>query len=353
MARDGMEELARLGQSVWLDNINRSLIASGRLRALVSQGLRGLTSNPSIFDAAVASGKDYDSLIASLKGKTAFEVYDALSIRDIRDAADAFSAVHRSSNGLDGYVSLEIDPRLARDTSGTVAEGLRLVAAVGRPNLMVKVPATDEGFPAIERLIAQGINVNVTLIFSLEQYERCARAYLDGVKKCSRDPRSVRSVASVFVSRIDTAADPLLAAHPELKGTAAIANSAVIYARYRELFFGTGWGELARGTNPQRVLWGSTGTKDPAYPDTKYVAGLAAKDTINTIPEKTLQAFLDHGVAVAALGPDATEARAALAKIAAAGVDIDAITAKLLADGVAAFVKSFEHLLATIEAKAQ
>jgi transaldolase len=345
-----MEQLARLGQSVWLDNINRSLLDSGRLRALIRQGLRGLTSNPTIFEHAVESGKDYDALIASLKAKPVFGIYDALTIRDVKDAADAFSSVHRDSNGLDGYVSLEIDPRMARNTGGTITEGTRLAAAVGRPNLMVKVPATDEGFPAIERLIANGVNVNVTLIFSLDQYERAARAYLEGVRKCSRDPRSVRSVASVFVSRIDTAVDPLLAAQPELKGKAAVANSAAIYARYRELFF-TLSRDVARGTNPQRVLWGSTGTKDPAYPDTKYVGELVGRDTVNTIPEKTLQAFLDHGVAKEVLSSDATAARAVLAKISAAGVDLPAVEAKLLEDGLAAFVASFESMLRTIEAK--
>jgi len=353
MPIDGMAQLAQLGQSVWLDNISRSLLTTGRLRGLVQRGLCGLTSNPTIFDKAVESSGDYDAAIRTLKGKTAFEIYDALTIKDIQGAADYFAALHRSSNGLDGYVSLEVDPRLARNTGGTLAEATRLVTAVGRPNLMVKVPATPEGFPAIERLTAQGINVNVTLIFSLDQYERAARAYLDGIKRCVRDPRSVRSVASVFVSRLDTAVDALLSAHPELKGQAAIANAAVIYARYRELFFATGFNALARGTNPQRVLWGSTGTKDPAYPDTKYVTGLIARDTVNTIPEKTLQAFFDHGVVKEAFGSDATAAKATLAGIGAAGVDLDAITARLLEEGVAAFVSSFEHMVATVEAKAK
>ena len=368
--KNALHQLSELGQSVWLDNISRSLIADGRLKKLIRRGLRGLTSNPSIFHQAISGSEDYDAAIAAIaaEGKSPFEIYDALTIRDIRDAADLFRPVYRASRGLDGYVSLEIDPRLAFDAKNTVGEGKRLWAAVDRPNLMLKVPATREGFPAVEELLGEGINVNVTLIFSLEQYNKTIRAYIQGLRKRlfrKGDLSRLRSVASVFVSRIDTAADRRLneeiartaeverkKALADLRGRAAVANSRLIYQRFLEAFGGHEFKKYeAQGANVQRVLWGSTGTKNPAYSDLKYVEELIGDGTVNTMPEKTLAALLDHGKPQAVLSANVKAEREAIRKLREYGISIETVCAKLLDEGVAAFVEAFQALLQSIERK--
>jgi transaldolase len=323
-----------------------------------------MTSNPTIFDKAINSGSDYDDHIRELheKGKSLFEIYDDITIKDIQDAADLFKPTYDTTKGLDGYVSLEINPKLAYDTQETIAEGKRLATKVDRPNVMFKVPATDAGYEAIAALLADGINVNVTLIFSLEQYEKTAAAYRAGIKRLLQnkgDARSVRSVASVFVSRIDTAADKLLDQLQEeeaasLKGKAAVANANLIYRAYTEIFSGDAFKEMERqGAAVQRVLWGSTGTKNPAYSDIKYMTELIARDTVNTVPENTLEAFLDHGVVQETITADADEAQGVIDSLQGLGIDINDVCAKLLEDGVVAFEQSFDSLLNAIEKKTQ
>lgn len=365
-----MQQLAEYGQSIWIDYISRPLIDSGKLVELIGQGLRGLTSNPSIFDKAISVSNDYDAAIQHLKGsgKSVFEIYDALTIQDIQDAADMFRPVYEKTKGLDGYVSLEINPKFAYDTAQTITEGKRLSAAVDRPNLLLKVPSTDQGSAAITALIAEGINVNVTLIFSLEQYSATADAYLSGLERYLQkggDPASVNSVASVFVSRIDTLVDTMLeeliaAEHDEeainrlesLRGRAAVANSALIYGDFCELQKSKRFTALRdQGARLQRIVWGSTSTKNPAYDDIKYVAELIGKNTVNTIPESTLRAFIDHGTVRETLSCDAAGAHRVFADLNKAGINISEVCAILLRDGVKAFEKAFDALLAAIEKK--
>jgi len=371
MGDQAIRELAAFGQSVWLDAISRAMIKNGRLQSLIDLGLSGMTSNPTIFDHAVASGADYDDQIRSLRrrGASAFDIYDELTTTDVRDAADLFRPVHERTEGLDGYVSLEINPKLADDTPGTIAEGLRLFRKVGRPNVMFKVPATEAGYGAIEELTAAGVNVNITLIFSTRQYHETAEAYLRGIRRlieAQGDPRKVRSVASVFVSRIDTAVDAelegLMARETDprrkaragaLRGRVAVANTHLCYADFRRIFAAAEFRGLAgRGATVQRPLWGSTSTKNPAYSDIKYIEELIAKDTVNTTPEKTFFAFLDHGRVVEALTGDVSGANEALGSLAGLGLSIDAVCAGLLEDGVRAFDKSLDDLLQTIDRKA-
>lgn len=352
MAGKILEELAELGQSIWVDDISRTMLEDGTLNDLIARGLRGMTSNPSIFEKSIRESPVYDAQIKELcaAGAGARQIYDALTIKDIQAAADIFSPVHKKTGGLDGWVSLEVSPELARDTAGSVAEAARLHKAVSRPNVMIKIPATKEGFPAIEESIAAGISVNVTLIFSPAQYEAAAAAYKRGIARLAKaggSASAVRSVASVFVSRVDTAVDKLLeqkGAPKELLGTAAVANATLIYRRYKELFRGE--------SGVQRVLWGSTSAKNPAYSEVKYVAELIGRGTVNTVPRKTLSAFLDHGRCAEALTPESqARAEAALKKLAAAGTDLDAICAQLLEEGVKAFSDSFAALLAVLETK--
>ncbi len=371
MEHTKIEQLAEHGQSIWLDYISRSLLGKGKLTTLIEQGLRGLTSNPSIFDKAISTSADYDERIAYLKhkNKSTFEIYDDLTVQDIQDAADMFKPVYDRSEGLDGYVSLEVNPKLAYDTARTIEEARRLRRKVDRTNVMFKVPSTDKGFPAIEALLADGINVNVTLIFSLQQYERTVQAYLNGIRKRAEkncDVGTVRSVASVFVSRIDTVVDQLIADRTAscdgeqkkrlelLTGRASVANSAIIYARYREMFQREGFKEPAsHGAHVQRVLWGSTSTKNPSYSDIKYVSELIAEGTVNTIPEKTLDAFLDHGHVKNALTEDAAPYLRIIEELKTHGIDVNAVCAQLLKDGVIAFERSFDNLLGAIEDKAR
>jgi len=363
-----VEQLAGFGQSVWFDNISRSLIESGQLQEMIALGVRGVTSNPTIFDKAISDSSDYDEKVRELHkgGKSTFEIYDDLTVRDIQDAADMFKPVYEKTNGLDGYVSLEINPELAYKTQETIEEGRRLHKKVGRPNLMLKVPAAEEGFGAIEALLGDGINVNITLIFSLDQYIKAARAYLGGLNRLlakQGDLSRVGSVASVFVSRVDTMADKMIEdamarqadgsakrALESLKGRAAVANSHLIYSKYVEVFSGKTFKELKeKGARVQRVLWGSTGTKNPAYSDIKYVTELIGRNTVNTLPDKTLEAFLDHGVVKEALTAGAEESQKTVDTLKGFGIDVDTICAKLLVDGAASFTKSFQSLLSTIE----
>jgi transaldolase len=365
MSKTTIEQLGEVGQSVWLDYISRSLLKSGRLKELIGLGITGMTSNPTIFDKAINSGSDYDDQIRELheRGKSLFEIYDDITVTDIQDAADLFRHTYDKTKGLDGYVSLEINPKLAYNTQETIEEGKRLATKVNRPNVMFKVPATDAGYEAISALLADGINVNVTLIFSLEQYQKTSAAYLEGIKRLLQnkgDARSIRSVASVFVSRIDTAADKLLDQLQDkkeaasLKGTAAVANSNVIYREYAEIFSGDAFkGMEKQGASVQRVLWGSTGTKNPAYSDIKYMAEMIAKDTVNTVPENTLEAFLDHGTVQETITADAEEAQGIIDSLQGLGIDINDVCAKLLEDGVVAFEQSFDSLLNAIEQKTQ
>ncbi len=351
--------LSKLGQSVWLDYIRRFTISSGELSELIEAGVRGLTSNPTIFEKAIAGSSDYDGDIASLARRRASveEIYEELVLKDITDACDLLKPVYDSTNGGDGYVSLEVDPGLALETQGTIDEATRLFAAVGRPNLMIKVPATPEGIPAIEELIAEGINVNATLIFSLKSYEEVAGAYISGLMRYSDaggDPSNIGSVASFFVSRVDTAVDRELerTGATDLMGTIAVANAKVAYARFKEIFNGGPWERLAQaGARVQRPLWASTGTKNPSYSDVLYVDELIGPDTVNTLPPATLNAFIDHGVVEPTLERGVEDARDKIARLREKGIDLAAVTDRLLDEGVKAFAKSFEAIMVAIEEK--
>lgn len=354
-----LHQLADLGQSVWLDYIRRSFIESGELQAFIDKGLRGLTSNPSIFEKAITGSTDYDPDIRLLANRDVSDehIYEALVLEDIRRAANLLRPVFDQTDGLDGYVSLEANPKLAHDTAGTIDEVRRLFKALDCPNVMIKVPATPAGMPAIETLIGEGINVNVTLIFSLDQYEAVAEAYIKGLEKLADrggDASRVASVASFFVSRVDTKVDQALEeiGETDLQGWIAIANAKIAYAHYHKVFSGSRWKRLAsKNVRPQRILWGSTSTKNPAYPDTHYVDNLIGADTVNTVPPATLQAFLDHGTATPTLTTGLDEAKAQLARLADLGVDLDAITQQLLAEGVTAFTDSYDALIVGIAKK--
>jgi len=349
------------GQAVWLDFIQRSLVTDGGLARLVAEdGVRGVTSNPSIFQQAIGRSREYDealdAILADEPNATTEQIYEALAFTDIRLAADQLRGLYDASAGGDGYVSLEVNPHLAHDTARTVDEARRLWRAVDRPNLMIKVPATDRGVPAIATLIADGINVNATLLFSLRHYEGVARAYLEGLERCAT-PERVASVASFFVSRVDTAVDGELEALGSaealaLRGTAAVANARLAYRRFRDLFGPRAFARLAgRGAKVQRPLWASTSTKNPAYSDVLYVEELIAPDTVNTIPTNTLEAFRDHGRPRASLEAGMADADAEVERLRALGVDLAAVTEKLQVDGVAAFARSFDALMADLAAK--
>ena len=354
-----LHDVAALGQSIWIDTIRRSFLASGELERLVGDGVRGVTSNPTIFDQAIAGSDDYDAELRALaeRGRSAEEIYEALAVEDIGRAADLLLSVYRESWGADGFASLEVSPALAHDTAGTVAAARRLFRVLGRPNVMIKVPATPAGVAAVRALIGEGISVNVTLIFSIAQYEAVAEAYLAGLEALAAgggDLERVASVASFFVSRVDTAVDAALAEAGDrtLRGRIAVDNARLAYARFRELFRGERWERLARGgARVQRPLWASTGTKNPAYPDTLYLDGLIGPDTVNTVPPATLQAFLDHGSARCSLEDDLEGARERRAALAASGVDLEAVTRTLLEEGLAAFARSYESLLASVAAR--
>jgi len=362
-------ELKQLGQSVWLDNISRKLIASGELERLVKEdGISGVTSNPTIFEKAVSGGTDYDEAMRALiaQDKSNAEIYDALTISDIQDATDILRPVFDATEGVDGYVSIEVSPRLAHDTAGTLADARRLFAAVNRPNLLIKVPATREGLPAIRQLLSEGINVNVTLMFSMEHYMAVAEAYIAALEDRVRQGlpiRDVASVASFFVSRVDTLVDRLLEERirtegPDaeraaaLRGKIAVYNSKLVYQKFKELFGGERFKALVeKGARVQRVLWASTSTKNLAYSDILYVQTLIGPDTVNTLPDETIVAFRDHGRAVVTIEDDLDEAQAAFGTLADLGIDMRQVGEQLSVEGVGKFVQSFDKLFAVIAAK--
>lgn len=361
-----MERLQQLldeGQAVWLDYTRRSFTASGELARLVQQGVRGVTSNPTIFEKAITGGTEYDEAVRrlSLAGLDADAIYEAITVDDIAAAADVLRPVYDATGGADGFVSLEVSPMLAHDSAGTVAAAQRLFAALGRPNVLIKIPGTAAGVSAIEESIAAGININVTLLFSLANYEAVALAYIKGLERrveAGRDISRLHSVASFFVSRVDTAVDAALESvetvdgGTTLKGRVAVANAKIAYSLYQQLFSGPRWSALAaKGARVQRPLWASTSTKNRAYPDVMYVEGLIGPDTISTMPVATLEAFLDHGTVTPTLTRDLDGAHAVIASLAATGVDLNALTARLLEEGIESFVRSFKTLLTGIEAK--
>lgn len=362
MEKTVIHELAKYGQSIWLDNINRKMLETGKLKEMINLGLRGMTSNPTIFDKSISKSQDYDNMIVELcrKGKSTFEIYDDLTVRDVQDAALLFMPVFLETKGLDGYVSLEVNPELAFNHKETIEEAKRLYKKVNRPNVMFKIPSTKEGFIAVEELISCGINVNVTLIFSLEQYINTANAYIAGLHKLNKnggDLSNVRSVASIFVSRVDTVIDRILDEKPELsslKGKAAVANSSLIYKEYIDIFSSEDYKKLqSKGANLQRVLWASTSTKNPNYNDVKYVTELIAKDAVNTLPEKTFDAYLDHGGVKEGLCGNAESAKKTISDLRDCGIDINHVCDELLKKGVTSFSDSFKSLLNAIKEKAK
>lgn len=360
MESNRLRDLLEYGQSVWIDFISRDALDSGELASLVADGVLGLTSNPTIFEKAISAGKAYDPAIARLAGlgRPVMEIYEAVALADIGKAADLLRPVYDETEGRDGYVSLEVSPYLAHDTRGTVDDAKRLFAAVNRPNVMIKVPGTPEGVPAIAELIGLGINVNVTLLFALDAYEAAANAYLDGLEmlaKSGGNLHKIASVASFFVSRVDSLVDKRLAETPawaSLQGKAAIANARLAYARFEQIFSGLRWDTLkARGARVQRPLWASTSTKNPAYPDTVYVDNLIGAYTVNTMPPQTLAAFRDHGRLIQTLPGDAEGAQATFGRLAEAGIDMDQVGQELLVAGVKLFSESFDQLLQGLERK--
>lgn len=359
-----LHQLHELGQSIWLDYIRRSFTRTGDLEHLVEQGLRGVTSNPTIFEKAITGSDDYDDELRQIMrdGGDAESVYERLAITDIREAADTLRPVYEESNRADGYVSLEVSPNLAHDTEGTIMAANRLFRAIDRPNLMIKIPATPEGVPAVRAVISAGINVNVTLIFSLGNYEEVAEAYitgLDDIMSSGGDPSHVASVASFFVSRIDAAVEKKLAALGAVMpapdgapGSVAVDSARLAYDRFQDIFSGTHWERLLRsGAREQRLLWASTGTKSDALPDTYYVDELIGGPTVNTVPPATLDAFLDHGTVATTLSKDPDGARERIERLADIGVDLEEVTAELQTAGVESFAASFSSLLFGVEGK--
>lgn len=344
------------GQSLWLDNISREILVSGELAGLVEAGLKGLTSNPAIFEKAISSGNIYDAEIGRLKaeGSSPLEIYEQLAVSDIQAAADVLGPVYEATAGQDGYVSLEVNPHLAHDAAGTVTEARRLHAAVDRPNLMIKVPATAAGFEAISALIEAGICVNVTLLFAVEQYRAAANAYLTGLERRQAKGlplEGLASVASLFISRLDSVLDPEFDRlnRAELRGRLAVDNARLAYGVFEEIMAGPRWAAL-KGARPQRLLWASTGVKDKAYSDVKYLDELIWPETVNTVPPATLAAWRDHGATSGDL-PEIAAAAARVASLAEVGLDLQAVTDKLLADGLKAFDQAFDLLLGSIAAK--
>ena len=363
-----MDRLVRLfadeGQSPWLDNLKRSYITGGQLADLIAGGIRGLTSNPSIFQKAIQGSPDYDEQFSALvaEGSSVIDSYWAMVLQDITSALDAFAELHTTSDGIDGYVSVEVDPTLAQDGPGTETAARDLHTRLARPNLMVKIPATEAGLPAIRQMIAEGRSINVTLIFSLDRYEKVMEAYVSGLEQYAAtegaDLSQVASVASFFISRVDTEIDRRLdeIGTPEalaLRGTAAVAQGKLAYQAFRRVFSGPRWEALAaRGARVQRPLWASTSTKNPAYPDTLYVDELIGPDTVNTLPDATIEAFADHGTVARRVDADVDEAERVWAALPAVGIDLDDVADRLEAEGLASFQASFDELLAALATKA-
>lgn len=372
MAKNALLDLQRYGQSIWYDYIKRSLITSGELRQLVERdGVRGVTSNPAIFEKAIAGSSDYDEAIRRLCGQgivSPLEIFEHLAVEDIRRAADVLAPVYERTAARDGYVSLEVSPRLAYETAATVAEARRLWAEVDRPNVMIKVPATPEGLPAIRRLIGEGININITLLFARQVYEEVAEAYIGGLEELTTkgsDVGRMASVASFFVSRIDTLVDGLIEARlatvtdarerallESLVGKVAIANAKLAYESYGRIFGTDRWRALAaRGAKTQRLLWASTGTKNPNYSETIYVDELIGQDTVNTVPVATLVSFRERGRPRPSLTEGVETAAETMTRLEVAGISMDEVTEQLLEQGVGLFADAFEKLLAAIEGK--
>jgi transaldolase len=352
------------GQSPWLDNLKRGYITSGQLVAIRDGGVRGLTSNPSIFQKAIQDSNDYDEQFAELRStsNSIVDDYWALVVRDIHSACDVFSEVYDHSNGVDGYVSVEVDPGLAHDGPGTEAAARELHERIDRHNLMVKIPGTEEGLAPIEQMIAEGRSINVTLIFSLDRHSRVIEAYLRGLERLAVDPTAdlsrVASVASFFISRVDSEVDRRLDAIGTdealaLRGKAAVAQGKLAYQLFRDAFSGPRWDALAaRGARVQRPLWASTSTKNPAYPDTLYVDELIGPDTVNTLPDSTLEAFADHGTLARRVDADVDAAHAVWDALPRVGVDMDDVAAQLEREGVSSFQKAFDELITALDAKA-
>jgi transaldolase len=361
MATSRLHRLSELGQSVWIDFLSRDLLRSGGLaRFMEKDAVVGVTSNPTIFQKAIAAGDAYDEQLrrALEEERDPKELFLRLAVQDVQDACDLLRSVWDEGGGRDGYVSLEVDPALAYETEPTITEAARLHELVDRPNLFVKIPATAPGLPAIEEMIARGRSINVTLIFSLDRYAEVAESYILGLERlveAGGDPSTVASVASFFVSRVDTEADRRLeeaGAPADLQGKLAVANAKLAYLRYKEIFAGERWEVLAaRGASPQRCLWASTSTKNPAYRDVLYVEDLIGPATVNTMPEETIAAFQDHGEVALTLEQGIDDAREVFRRVAEAGVDYDDVTATLEREGVDKFADSFAELLDGIRAK--
>jgi transaldolase len=365
-----VKDLLKFGQSVWLDYIRRDLLTGGELKRLIEEdGLRGMTSNPTIFEKAIAGGTLYDDLLNSLRSRTDLDAkgrYEILAIRDIQDAADILRPVYDSSKRRDGYVSLEVSPYLARDTKGSLEEARRLWKAVGRENVMIKIPGTAEGIPAIQQALSEGININVTLLFAQEVYVKVAEAFIAGLEQLAArggDVSKMASVASFFISRIDTLVDSIIEARlktskdpaeqqqlKNLLGKVAIANGKQTYEKYQAIFRSDRWKALAaQGAQTQRVLWASTSTKNPAYRDVLYVEELIGPDTVDTMPPATIDAFRDHGVPRASLTENVDAAHRTMEGVAKAGISMKEVTDKLTDDGVRLFAEAFDKLLAAVE----
>jgi transaldolase len=353
-----LHRLSALGQSVWIDFLSRDLVHQGELaRMMQDDAVTGVTSNPTIFQKAISQGSAYDDQLRDLAGREddPKEIFIALAGRDVGDACDLMRSAWDGGAGLRGYVSMEVDPTLAHDSDGTLAEAKRLHELVDKPNLYVKIPGTAEGLGPIEEMIALGKSINVTLIFSLERHREVMEAYIRGIERLVEgggDPRPVSSVASYFVSRVDTEADKRLEGHPELQGKLAVANAKLAYQNWKEVFSGERWAALeAKGASKQWCLWASTSTKNPVYRDVLYVEELIGPETVNTMPEETIQAFQDHGEVALTLERDVDEAHRVFEQVEAAGVSYDDVTRTLEVEGVQKFSDSFEELLDGIRAK--
>ncbi len=371
-ATNPLKNLTKFGQSVWLDYIRRDLFSSGELKRLIDEdGLRGMTSNPAIFEKAIADSREYDDLLKPMaaKGASAMARYEALAIRDIQDAADLLKPVFVTTKGRDGYVSLEVSPYIARDTQATLEEARRLWKTVARPNVMIKVPGTVEGLPAFQQLTGEGININVTLLFSQQMYEQIAEAYVAGLEQLAAkggDVSKIASVASFFISRIDSSIDKVVEGRVKaskdpqeqeqlksIQGKVAIANGKLAYQSYLRIFGTERWKKLAaKGAQTQRVLWASTSTKNPAYSDVMYVEELIGPDTVNTIPPATLDAYRDHGRPRVTLTENIQDARKTMDRVAQLGISMKEVTDRLTDDGVKLFADAFDKLLKTIEKNA-
>jgi transaldolase/glucose-6-phosphate isomerase len=357
-----LRELEKFGQSVWIDNISRGMLKKGELKRLVEEdGVTGVTSNPTIFQKAIGKGNDYDEQIKSLLSKrpdlNAQQLFEKLAVKDIQDGTDILSGVYEKTNGNDGFVSLEVSPELAYDTKNTIEEARRLFKEVNRKNVMIKIPATQEGIPAIRQMISEGANINITLIFAQSVYEQVVDAYLSGLEDRVKDGKEIdkiTSVASFFISRIDTAVDDELSKvkNEELKGKIAIANGKLVYEKFLELFSSKRFKNLeAKGAKVQKVLWASTSTKNPAYSDILYVEELIGPKTVNTMPPATMAAYNDHGYPVERLTKNVDEARAQMKNLAELNIDFSVITRKLTEKGVVLFSESFKELMREIDRK--